>query len=162
LSGNRVVSTEVRMRLKDKIAIVVGAGQSPGGGLGNGRATVLRFAQEGAKVVAVDYNLSSAEVNGRNGTTVGWRMPSVRSRRYQRDHSRGDGRGRTATLGAHRCRVSVLSFRSMALWTLGYPEAALADAANALKDAREISQAVSHKIVSALRALRFAYDLAEE
>jgi class 3 adenylate cyclase/tetratricopeptide (TPR) repeat protein len=40
-------------------------------------------------------------------------------------------------------RVSVLSFRSMALWTLGYPEAALSDAANALKDAREIGQAVS-------------------
>jgi tetratricopeptide (TPR) repeat protein len=40
-------------------------------------------------------------------------------------------------------RVSVLSFRSIALWTLGYPEAALADAANALKDAREIGQAVS-------------------
>jgi predicted ATPase/class 3 adenylate cyclase len=40
-------------------------------------------------------------------------------------------------------RVSVLSFRSMALWTIGYPEAALADAANALKDAREIGQAVS-------------------
>ncbi len=49
------------MRLKDKIAIIVGAGQSPGEGLGNGRATVLRFAQEGAKVMAVDHNLSSAE-----------------------------------------------------------------------------------------------------
>jgi len=49
------------MRLKDKVAIVVGAGQSPGEGLGNGRATVLRFAQEGAKVLAVDNNLSSAE-----------------------------------------------------------------------------------------------------
>ena len=48
------------MRLKDKIAIVIGAGQSPGEGLGNGRATVLRFAQEGAKVMAVDNNLSSA------------------------------------------------------------------------------------------------------
>jgi predicted ATPase len=35
--------------------------------------------------------------------------------------------------------VSVLSYRSMALWVLGYPEAALADAANALKDAREIN-----------------------
>jgi NAD(P)-dependent dehydrogenase (short-subunit alcohol dehydrogenase family) len=42
------------MRLKDKIAIILGAGQSPGEGLGNGRATVLRFAQEGAKVLAVD------------------------------------------------------------------------------------------------------------
>ena len=49
------------MRLKDKVAIVVGAGQSPGTGMGNGRATVLRFAQEGAKVLAVDNNPSSAE-----------------------------------------------------------------------------------------------------
>src|SRR5580658_11347394 len=49
------------MRLKDKIAVVVGAGQSPGEGMGNGRATVLRFAQEGAKVLAVDNNLASAE-----------------------------------------------------------------------------------------------------
>ena len=49
------------MRLQDKIAIVVGAGQSPGEGMGNGRATVLRFAQEGARVLAVDNNLASAE-----------------------------------------------------------------------------------------------------
>jgi NAD(P)-dependent dehydrogenase (short-subunit alcohol dehydrogenase family) len=49
------------MRLKDKVAIVVGAGQSPGEGMGNGRATVLRFAEEGAKVLAVDNSLSSAE-----------------------------------------------------------------------------------------------------
>jgi NAD(P)-dependent dehydrogenase (short-subunit alcohol dehydrogenase family) len=49
------------MRLKDKVAIVIGAGQSPGEGMGNGRATVIRFAQEGAKVIAVDNNLASAE-----------------------------------------------------------------------------------------------------
>lgn len=49
------------MRLENKIAIVVGAGQSPGEGLGNGRATALRFAQEGAKVFAVDRNFGSAE-----------------------------------------------------------------------------------------------------
>jgi NAD(P)-dependent dehydrogenase (short-subunit alcohol dehydrogenase family) len=49
------------MRLRDKIAIVVGAGQSPGEGLGNGRATVLRFVQEGARVLAVDNNFSSVE-----------------------------------------------------------------------------------------------------
>src|SRR5713226_5315140 len=48
------------MHLADKIAIVVGAGQSPGETLGNGRATVLRFAQEGAKIFAVDRDLDSA------------------------------------------------------------------------------------------------------
>jgi predicted ATPase len=37
--------------------------------------------------------------------------------------------------------VSVLSYRSLALWYLGYPETALADADHALKDAREIGQA---------------------
>jgi len=49
------------MRLEGKTAIVIGAGQGPGEGMGNGRATVLRFAQEGARVMAVDRNLASAE-----------------------------------------------------------------------------------------------------
>jgi len=49
------------VRLKDMVAIVIGAGQSPGEGMGNGRATVMRFAQEGAKVLAVDNRLASAE-----------------------------------------------------------------------------------------------------
>jgi NAD(P)-dependent dehydrogenase (short-subunit alcohol dehydrogenase family) len=48
------------MRLKGKTAIVIGAGQSPGEGIGNGRATVLRFAQEGARILAVDRDLQSA------------------------------------------------------------------------------------------------------
>ena len=48
------------MRLKDKVALVIGAGQSPGEGMGNGRATVLRFAEEGASVLAVDRDLASA------------------------------------------------------------------------------------------------------
>ena len=39
--------------------------------------------------------------------------------------------------------VMILSFRSWALWLLGYPEAALADTNNALKDAREIGQAAT-------------------
>jgi NAD(P)-dependent dehydrogenase (short-subunit alcohol dehydrogenase family) len=49
------------MRLEGKVAIIVGAGQSPGEGIGNGRATVLRFAREGARVLALDRNLASAE-----------------------------------------------------------------------------------------------------
>jgi NAD(P)-dependent dehydrogenase (short-subunit alcohol dehydrogenase family) len=48
------------MRLADKTAIVIGAGQGPGTGMGNGRATVIRFAQEGATVLAVDRDLDSA------------------------------------------------------------------------------------------------------
>ncbi|MBV9530199.1 MAG: SDR family oxidoreductase [Bradyrhizobium sp.] len=49
------------MRLKDRIALVVGAGQSPGEGMGNGRATALTFAREGAKVLCIDHNLGSAQ-----------------------------------------------------------------------------------------------------
>jgi len=49
------------VRLEGKTAIVIGAGQGPGEGMGNGRATVLRFAQEGAQVMAVDRDLRSAE-----------------------------------------------------------------------------------------------------
>jgi tetratricopeptide (TPR) repeat protein len=37
-------------------------------------------------------------------------------------------------------RVSTLSYRSYALWLLGYPEAALRDTDDALKDAREMGQ----------------------
>ena len=48
------------MRLENRIAIVVGAGQSPGEGTGNGRATALTFAREGSKVLCVDRNLDSA------------------------------------------------------------------------------------------------------
>jgi NAD(P)-dependent dehydrogenase (short-subunit alcohol dehydrogenase family) len=49
------------MRLEGKIAIIVGAGQGPGEGIGNGRATTLRFVQEGATVLAVDRLIASAE-----------------------------------------------------------------------------------------------------
>ncbi|MGC1467059.1 MAG: SDR family NAD(P)-dependent oxidoreductase, partial [Pseudolabrys sp.] len=45
-------------RLQDKIAIVTGAG-SVGPGWGNGRATAVRFAEEGAKIFAVDRSLDS-------------------------------------------------------------------------------------------------------
>ena len=47
-------------RLEGKIAIVSGAG-SQGPGWGNGKATAVVFAREGAKVVAVDMNLDAAE-----------------------------------------------------------------------------------------------------
>ena len=48
------------MRLEGKTAIIMGAGQSPGQGVGNGRATALLFAREGAKVLCVDREPNSA------------------------------------------------------------------------------------------------------
>jgi len=48
-------------RLKDKVAIIVGAGQTPGTTIGNGRATAIRFAEEGASVFLVDRRLDSAQ-----------------------------------------------------------------------------------------------------
>jgi hypothetical protein len=42
-----------------------------------------------------------------------------------------------ATQFGQDVRVAILSYRSLALWVLGYPDAALADGDRALKDARE-------------------------
>jgi NAD(P)-dependent dehydrogenase (short-subunit alcohol dehydrogenase family) len=66
------------MRLKDRVAIVVGAGQSPGEGIGNGRATALTFAREGAKVLCVDHNFASAQetaeaIAAGHGTAMGFK-----------------------------------------------------------------------------------------
>ena len=52
-------------------------------------------------------------------------------------------------------RVSVLSYRSWALWFLGYPEAALADSDQAISDAREIGQAAT--LMYALGHAPFTY-----
>jgi NAD(P)-dependent dehydrogenase (short-subunit alcohol dehydrogenase family) len=48
-------------RLAGKVGIVVGAGQTPGETIGNGRAAAIVFAREGARVVLVDRRLESAE-----------------------------------------------------------------------------------------------------
>jgi len=48
-------------RVDGKIAIVVGGGQTPGESIGNGRATAILLAREGAKVVVADRNLASAQ-----------------------------------------------------------------------------------------------------
>jgi NAD(P)-dependent dehydrogenase (short-subunit alcohol dehydrogenase family) len=50
-----------RRRLDGKVAVVFGAGQSPGEGLGNGRAAAIRFAREGARVLAANRSIDSVE-----------------------------------------------------------------------------------------------------
>jgi NAD(P)-dependent dehydrogenase (short-subunit alcohol dehydrogenase family) len=47
-------------RVSDKVAIVVGGGQTPGETIGNGRATALLLAREGARVVVADRLLATA------------------------------------------------------------------------------------------------------
>jgi NAD(P)-dependent dehydrogenase (short-subunit alcohol dehydrogenase family) len=48
-------------RVEGKAAIVVGAGQTPGETIGNGRATAIVLAREGARVIVADRHLQSAQ-----------------------------------------------------------------------------------------------------
>lgn len=47
-------------RLQDRVALITGAG-SMGDGMGNGKATALRLAQEGALICALDISLEAAQ-----------------------------------------------------------------------------------------------------
>jgi NAD(P)-dependent dehydrogenase (short-subunit alcohol dehydrogenase family) len=48
-------------RLEGKVAVVIGAGQTPGETVGNGRAMAMLFAREGASVLCVDRVAERAE-----------------------------------------------------------------------------------------------------
>jgi NAD(P)-dependent dehydrogenase (short-subunit alcohol dehydrogenase family) len=67
-------------RLDNKIAAITGAGQTPGETIGNGRATALRFAQEGAVVAVLDNRLDSAVE-----TVALIEADCVRSKEYEMD-----------------------------------------------------------------------------
>ena len=49
------------MRLEGKVAAVIGAGQTQGDTIGNGRAAALLFAREGARLMLVDRSLDAAK-----------------------------------------------------------------------------------------------------
>src|SRR5258708_9159487 len=97
------------MRLKDKIAIVVGAGQSPGEGMGNGRATALTFAREGAKVLCVDHNLASAQetvdmIGANGGTAVAFKADVTKNAEIKAMVADAQGRcGRSDILHNNVC-----------------------------------------------------------
>jgi NAD(P)-dependent dehydrogenase (short-subunit alcohol dehydrogenase family) len=59
------------VRLRGKVAIVVGGGQTSGDTIGNGRATALVFAREGARVLVADCDLASATETARLITQEG-------------------------------------------------------------------------------------------
>jgi NAD(P)-dependent dehydrogenase (short-subunit alcohol dehydrogenase family) len=61
------------MRLKNKVAVITGAGS------GIGRESALLFAQEGAKVVAVDLNDKAAQDTVRDVTAAGGTATAVRA-----------------------------------------------------------------------------------
>src|SRR3954451_10040769 len=48
-------------RVEGKVALIVGGGQTPGETIGNGRATALTLAREGALVAVADRRLESAQ-----------------------------------------------------------------------------------------------------
>jgi len=48
-------------RLENQVALIVGGGQIPGETIGNGRATALTFAREGAKIVVADIDINLAQ-----------------------------------------------------------------------------------------------------
>ena len=49
----------------NKVALIIGGGQIPGETIGNGRATALTFAKEGAKIVIADIDINLAEETAR-------------------------------------------------------------------------------------------------
>jgi NAD(P)-dependent dehydrogenase (short-subunit alcohol dehydrogenase family) len=70
-------------RLKDKVALVVGAG-SIGPGWGNGKATAVAFAREGAKVLCADVNLAAAQetvdiIAGEGGTACAFAADATKA-----------------------------------------------------------------------------------
>ena len=63
MDGRSTSAPEVRpeRRLDGKVAVIVGAGQTPGESIGNGRAASILFARHGARVLLVDRDLGAAE-----------------------------------------------------------------------------------------------------
>jgi class 3 adenylate cyclase/predicted ATPase len=61
-----------------------------------------------------------------------------------------------ATRFGHDNRVAASIYRSWALWMLGYPEAALADAERALKHARELGQAATLMLALCFTSLTYS------
>ena len=56
-----VLTMGSRGKLEGQVALIVGGGQIPGETIGNGRATALTFAREGAKIAVADIDMDLAQ-----------------------------------------------------------------------------------------------------
>ncbi|HWA63500.1 MAG TPA: SDR family NAD(P)-dependent oxidoreductase [Caulobacteraceae bacterium] len=91
-------------RLEGKVAVVVGAGQTAGETIGNGRAAAILFAREGAEVLCVDRDLSSADETVSMIDAEGGKASA-----YQADITReNDCRGLAEAARADYGRIDVL------------------------------------------------------
>ncbi len=65
------------MRLKDKVAIIAGAGQTEPDGMGNGRATALTFAREGARLMLANRSGPSLAETARQVRAEGYAVETM-------------------------------------------------------------------------------------
>ena len=77
-------------RLKDRVAIVTGAG-SIGPGWGNGKAAAVTFAREGAKIFAIDINEDAAAETTDIDPQGGRHLRAVPRRRVEGRRREGAG-----------------------------------------------------------------------
>lgn len=72
-------------RLAGRVAIVVGAGQTPGETVGNGRATAITFGREGARLLLADRHEGSLEETAALAKAEGAEVATVVADIAQRD-----------------------------------------------------------------------------
>ena len=79
-------------RVEGKVAIVTGAGSTPGPGIGTGKATAVVLAREGARVLLVDLHPERADETRADDRGRGRHAPQVFAADVtERGRLRGDG-----------------------------------------------------------------------
>ncbi len=94
----------VKDRLSGKVAIVCGAGQTPGSTIGNGKAAACLFARAGASVVCVDRDMKRAEETARDIQAAGGTAISLQADITQPD----DAQNIAQTCREHFEKIDIL------------------------------------------------------